>query len=232
MSGVPAYSRVLAIGGGPAGSTASTLLARQGIEATLLESAVFPRYHIGESLLPTILPILDLLGMREEMEVHGFQREEGAYREWGPEQWSLDFGELSRNCTYAYQVERSAFDHLLLEHARSQGVRVIESVDVRSVEFEGERSRRVHWVRRAGTVGKSDETGRIDFEYLVDASGGEGSSPTSTCETGAITRSSRPQPSGRTGRTPIAWLRAGKGTSRSARSRADGCGPSLFRRER
>lgn len=82
---VPEATRILVIGGGPGGSTTATLLARQGWDVTLLERAHFPRYHIGESLLPSILQILDLLGAREKMEGMGFQRKQGAYLEWGAE---------------------------------------------------------------------------------------------------------------------------------------------------
>jgi 2-polyprenyl-6-methoxyphenol hydroxylase-like FAD-dependent oxidoreductase len=101
MNDLPSTTQVLVIGGGPGGSTAATLLARQGFDVTLLERAHFPRYHIGESLLPTILPILDLLGAREKIEAFGHQRKPGAFLQWGNEQWSLDFGELSGNTTYA-----------------------------------------------------------------------------------------------------------------------------------
>jgi len=100
---------------------------------TLLERAIFPRYHIGESLLPTILPILDLLGAREKVEAFGHQRKPGAFLQWGKEQWSLNFGELSGNTTYAFQVIRSEFDQQLLEHAKSQGVKV-KDLQVREIE--------------------------------------------------------------------------------------------------
>ncbi|MFD0885748.1 NAD(P)/FAD-dependent oxidoreductase [Streptosporangium algeriense] len=163
-------TRVLVIGGGPGGSTAAALLARQGIEVTLLESAVFPRYHIGESILPSVLPILDLLGIREKIEKHGFVRKDGAYFEWGPENWDLNFDHLSGANRYSYQVIRSEFDHLLLEHARSQGVRVREATKVTEILFEGERPVAARWV----SAGDRSETGRIDFDFLVDASGRAG----------------------------------------------------------
>ncbi|MGE0461430.1 MAG: NAD(P)/FAD-dependent oxidoreductase [Vicinamibacterales bacterium] len=184
MKSVPEATRILVIGGGPGGATAATLLARQGFEVTLFEKAHFPRYHIGESLLPSVLQILDLMGAREKMEQFGFQRKEGAFLEWGDERWGLNFGELSENCTYAFQVERADFDHLLLQHAASEGVKVFEGIEVQGLTFDGDRPRSASWARHeagandgnghAGAESKEVERGEIGFDYLVDASGRNG----------------------------------------------------------
>jgi flavin-dependent dehydrogenase len=173
MDRIPKSTHVLVVGGGPGGSTAATLLAREGVKVTLLERATFPRYHIGESLLPTIIPILDLLGAREKVEALGFQRKHGAFLEWGPETWALNFGELSGNLSYALQVERSEFDHALLEHAKSQGVAAFDGVEVQSLAFDGERPRSAHWTRKGAGNGGASE-GEIEFDFLIDASGRAG----------------------------------------------------------
>jgi flavin-dependent dehydrogenase len=166
--GPPARTKVLVIGGGPAGSTAATLLARQGIPAVCLERERFPRYHIGESLLPSVLEVCDLLGVRDKVEAARFVRKPGAQVDWGGEQWRLDFGELSGQHVYSFQVERAQFDHLLLEHAKTQGVDVFEGYEVTSIEWRDGRCHQVSW------RGEGGETGVTEFDFLVDASGRSG----------------------------------------------------------
>jgi flavin-dependent dehydrogenase len=178
---IPETSRILVIGGGPAGASAATLLARQGYEVTVLERDYFPRYHIGESLLPSVLEILDLMGLREQMENSGFVKKHGAFLEWGSERWGLNFGELGEGRTHAFQVERADFDKMLLDHAARCGVQVFEGVEVQSLECDGDRPRAANWAMKAQAEGQVNgrardiaASGRIAFDYLIDASGRAG----------------------------------------------------------
>jgi flavin-dependent dehydrogenase len=173
MSAIPKRTQALVIGGGPAGSTTATLLARNGVDVTLLELSRFPRYHIGESLLPSILPIMDLLGAREKMDNYGYTLKQGAFLEWGQERWPLNFGEMAGDLTYGYQVIRSEFDHMLLKHSAEQGAKIFEGIEVRSLHFEGDRPVRASYLGKHDNGG-TDELGEITFDYMIDASGRDG----------------------------------------------------------
>lgn len=169
----PRHSQILVVGGGPAGATTATLLARAGLDVTLVEREHFPRYHIGESLLPSALTFLDILGAREKVEAFGFQRKPGAHIEWGHQQWDLYFGELSGTNTYSFQVVRSEFDQCLLDHARDQGAKVFQGVEVRKLTFDEADPRRPVGAALAPADRPADAW-EINFDYLVDASGRNG----------------------------------------------------------
>jgi halogenation protein CepH len=162
---------VIVIGGGPSGSTTSTLTAQQGHRVLLLEKEKFPRYQIGESLLPpTVHGIARLLGVGDRLHAAGFIVKNGATLRWGtnPLPWTLSFAALpsfSGPTPFAYQVERMKFDQILLDNAREHGVDVRESCTVLGVVDDGKRVRGVRYVDGSG----GEHT--VDTTYVVDASG-------------------------------------------------------------
>jgi FADH2-dependent halogenase len=121
------------IGGGPGGSAAATFLAKAGRRVLLLEKEVFPRFHIGESLLPYNQSLFAEMGVQAELQAHGFVRKFGAQFHLGNGSKSTAFvfsqGAFTRQ-TEAIQVERATFDHILLKHARSEGAEVREGWSV------------------------------------------------------------------------------------------------------
>jgi FAD-dependent halogenase len=130
---------VAVVGGGPAGSTAASLLARAGRRVLVLERERFPRYHIGESLLSATLPILAHVGVLPDVERHGFIRKPGGTFQWGSNMkpWSFWFREDPGGYEHAYHVLRSEFDAILLRYAAREGAEVIEEATVEAIEGEG-----------------------------------------------------------------------------------------------
>ncbi|EGO19147.1 putative halogenase [Serpula lacrymans var. lacrymans S7.9] len=169
----PQKTTILVIGGGPAGSFAASALQREGHQVVLLESAKFPRYHVGESMLPSLRNYLRFIGMEEEFVNHGFLTKPGATFKLVQglrDSWT-DFTALGPGYG-TWNVIRSEMDNLMLRHAEKEGVQVFEETRVESIDFEGEpassRPIAAHWTNKQGGSGK------ISFDWLVDASGRAG----------------------------------------------------------
>ena len=197
---------VVVIGGGPAGSTVSTLIADAGLAVGLFEREQFPRFHIGESLIPETYWVLKRLGMLEKMQRSHFVKK-----------YSVQFvnasGKLSapfyfwdnkpHECSQTWQVVRSEFDQMMLDNAREHGVDVHEGVHVLEVLFEGERA--------VGVRIKDADGMRRDVraKVVVDASGQARCCRTASSCASGIPSSTRAR-SGRTGRAPTATPAATK----------------------
>lgn len=158
---------VAIIGGGPAGSTAATLLARAGRRVLVCERDKFPRFHIGESLLPASMRLFERLGVSEKFQRAGFMEKFG--------------GEMSSSCSpdavrfyfedgfqsqrdRAWQVTRADFDKLLLDHAAESGADVREETAVTGVSFDADGVA----LQLAPKDGAPTE---VRARYLIDASG-------------------------------------------------------------
>jgi FAD-dependent halogenase len=159
----------IVIGGGPGGSTAATYLAKSGHRVLLLERDVFPRHRIGESLLPSMMPVLEDFGLVGACRDAGFVEKTGATFIWGKtrEPWSINFSETEfLPSSFAFHVERSVFDQILLDNARSTGVEVHTNVTVLDgIQEDG---------RIVGVTYRDNDTGdtkSVRGRFVVDASG-------------------------------------------------------------
>jgi flavin-dependent dehydrogenase len=164
------HTDVIVIGGGPAGSTVSTLLAKAGKRVELFERERFPRFHIGESLIPETYWVLERLDMLPKMQKSHFVKKYSV-------QFVNSAGKLSapfyfwdnkpHECSQTWQVVRSEFDKLMLDNAREHGVSAHEGVRVVDVLFDGDRA--------CGVTIQTDGTRRDVFaKVVVDASGQNG----------------------------------------------------------
>ncbi len=162
----PAESDIIVVGGGPAGCTAATLLARRGWSVTLLEKSCHPRFHIGESLLPMNLPILERLGVLDAVAAIGVRKggaDFPAPMTEGYNTFRFDRA-LDSTWAHAYQVRRDEFDTLLFQNAIANGVGA----------WQGRRVTTFATGRDEVTVEGIAESGqpfRCKARYLVDATG-------------------------------------------------------------
>jgi len=159
---------VLVIGGGPAGSTAATLLVERGYQVVLLEKEHHPRFHIGESLLPANLPILARLGVADEVKAIGMQKWGAEFiSPWDGRHQTFEFAEgWNKLLPFAYQVRRSQFDEILFRRAARAGAQAIEGCRVRDVAFQADGA--------GALVQATLEDGRSESwqaRFIVDASG-------------------------------------------------------------
>jgi flavin-dependent dehydrogenase len=164
-----ARADVAIIGGGPGGSSVAGFLAERGLSVAVFERETFPRFHIGESLMPATMLLLEELGVRPEIDARGFQLKYGATfidEDNGGETQTFYFLPGQRWPNYTYQVPRAEFDTVLLEHARKRGATVHQPATVESVAFDGD-----------GVTVEARAEGEpltVRAAMLVDASGRDG----------------------------------------------------------
>jgi len=159
---------VLVVGGGPSGCVAAAMLARQGFSVLLVEREPFPRFHVGESLLPANLLLLDRLGAHEAIRKTDPLVKYGAtfYDQESDREHTFYFVKRPSMPNYGYQVKRAEFDTVLLEHARASGAEVLQPATAGRPRFD----------RDGVTVAVNGgaDCAEVRARFLVDASGRDG----------------------------------------------------------
>jgi flavin-dependent dehydrogenase len=159
---------IAVIGGGPAGATVATLLAQRGRKVALFEKATHPRFHIGESLLPKNIPILERLGVLDAVKAIGIHKPGAEFvsPDHDARQCFLFSDALDPNPPHSYQVRRSQFDAILLDNARRKGVAVREGCAVSAIAFDDDTHRLTHEAQDGAT--------ECQARFVIDASGRDG----------------------------------------------------------
>ena len=158
-------TEVLIIGAGPAGAVAAGLLRKQGRQVLVLEKEQFPRFSIGESLLPQSMEYIEAAGMLRAVVEAGFQHKNGAAFARGDARTQFDFREkFSEGWGTTYQVQRADFDKLLADCAQAAGASVRYRHAVTAIDVDGERP-------QVDVRGADGEDYRVSAGFVLDASG-------------------------------------------------------------
>lgn len=165
---LPERADVAVVGGGPAGSTIASLLARDGHSVVVLEKDDHPRFHIGESLLPHNMKIIHELGLAERLAGLGVFKPGADFTSDAAEEkrHEIRFDEaldVPDGCGHAWQVRRSEFDRILFEHAADCGAQSFEKARVRHIDFDADEPEL--------TVLHDGGEHRLRARFVVDASG-------------------------------------------------------------
>jgi len=156
---------VLVIGAGPAGCIAASLLNKQGYKVKMVEKEKFPRFVIGESLLPRVMDHLDEAGLLEAVKAAGFQEKFGAKFVRGNEVCDFNFAEqFSNGWKWTWQVPRAQFDQILSSTVKSMGVDLGFETGVTDIKFNGTNS-------VTTVVDSKGNKKEISAKFIVDASG-------------------------------------------------------------
>ncbi|MEU0024514.1 chloramphenicol-biosynthetic FADH2-dependent halogenase CmlS [Streptomyces sp. NPDC006335] len=167
-----AQAKVAIIGGGPAGSVAGLTLHKLGHDVTIYERSAFPRYRVGESLLPGTMSILNRLGLQEKIDAQNYVKKPSATFLWGQDQAPWTFSFAAPKVTpwvfdHAVQVKREEFDQLLLDEARTRGITVHEETPVTDVDLSDPE-------RVSLTVRQGGESITVTSDFVIDAGGSGG----------------------------------------------------------
>jgi flavin-dependent dehydrogenase len=157
---------VLVIGAGPSGTIAAAILKKNGLDVQIVEKVKFPRFVIGESLLPRCLESLEEAGLLEAIEAQHFQEKNGAKFVWGDRLCDFSFSQqYTEGYNYAYQVKRADFDKALADSCETKGIPVHYETEVTDVVIHDDGSSTTTIKLKDGTI----ET--IKARFIVDGSG-------------------------------------------------------------
>src|SRR5215471_7386973 len=159
---------VIVMGGGPAGSTVASILAREGRTVVLFEKEQFPRHHIGESLMTDTYRTFERMGFLDKLKQSPFVRKYSVQfaNSTGKESRPFYFFEANHHeSAVTWQVTRAVFDQMLIEHASEQGVVVYQKTQVKQVLFEGDAAVGVEALMTDGSLQ------RFGAKVVVDATG-------------------------------------------------------------
>ncbi|MFZ2452647.1 MAG: NAD(P)/FAD-dependent oxidoreductase [Methylovulum miyakonense] len=157
--------KVIIIGAGPSGSIAGALLQNRGHQVTILERQLFPRFSIGESLLPQCMEFIQEAGMLDAVINAGFQFKNGASFMHQDRHTAFDFEDkFSAGMGTTFQVQRGRFDKLLADEAARMGVDIRWEMEVTAVDFSGEKP-------KLDVRGPSGEVTEYEADFVLDASG-------------------------------------------------------------